>query len=1261
MLKNILFKINLILLTFFLFSCSQSVQNQPSDNSQIKKLKSTNQNFVPLFNGENFEGWEGNLDFFRIEDGIIKSGNLNNGFKKNEFLATIKQYDNFELRLQVKTTTGEIKPYGYENGGIQFRSQRVPNHNEVSGYQADVGFELNYHEGVSKLGYSEEEFPISIWGGLYDESRRNVMFGVGNQDSLKQVMNPKEWTDYIIRCNEDRIQIWINGYKTIDYIEKDNSIEKSGIIALQIHGSYHPSEVWYKNIYIKELNQNNFNEINRFPSNSSENLDIYPGLEATLFASEPMMLSPTNLDIDDKGRVWVCEVVNYRAHAENDKRPEGDRILILEDLDGDGKADKSKVFYQGRDIDAALGLTVLGNKVIVSAAPNVIVFTDENGDDIPDKKEYLFTESGKYQDDHSIHSFVFGPDGKLYWNAGNNGLYIHDKDGNQVYDKKGNPVFTYNASKRFDEYKGKTTKYLGGLVFRLDMDGSNFEVLGHNFRNNYEVTVDSYGNIWQSDNDDDGNAACRINYIMEFGNYGYQDEMTGAGWGAYRIGWNDDIPKRHWHQNDPGTVPNVVYTGPGSPAGITYYEGKLLPSIFWNKPIHCDAGPGIVWSVQSEKKGAGYTGNLLNIIEASSDKWIRPVDVAVAPDGSIFITDWYDPVVGWNRQEDTNRGRIFRIAPKDSKYKINKFDYSSVNGAIDAIKNPNFSVRYNAWTSLNNFGYDAEEELMKLFFKSNDEIYKARSLWLLSKLKNSGIDHIKKGLEDKNEDIRITAIRAARQLEVDILNLLNIIKDDSSLHVIREALIALSELDPTDESADLWTHFAKKYNGKDKWYLEALGIAADSNWDFYLKNWLQEVGDNWTDESGKNIIWRSRSSQSSYLLSKIILNHTKTFNESKKFIRAFDFQEDSLEKKQALTNLIFNADLNNKKSKLIALESLLKLKDKEFFESDNPKIKQLMSSAIGTDQFLGIIINYELKEYSNEIIGFIHNSTDNSLNNLAINTLYKFDQFELIENELKNKDSKKAISISKAVGLSREKNMIPILITLLKQNDIELRVGEEITRALMQTKSGAQELLNMSINGKLNDSYKIIAGQVMANSMDGVTLDLENNYEFRNQAEKYFIFPPMKNNESLPIMGDLLVFKGDPINGKKVFSNSTCIDCHVVNQNGINYGPNLSKIGDKLSKRGLYLAILDPSSGISPTYIQNYIELEDGRDVIGYILSETNSTIDIKSAGGIINNIKKNEIISINELDHSIMPNNLQQQMSVDDFVDLVEYMASLK
>ena len=385
--------------------------------------------------------------------------------------------------------------------------------------------------------------------------------------------------------------------------------------------------------------------------------------------------------------------------------------------------------------------------------------------------------------------------------------------------------------------------------------------------------------------------------------------------------------------------------------------------------------------------------------------------------------------------------------------------------------------------------------------------------------------------------------------------------------------------------------------------------------------------------------------KTSKLLSEIIVD-TKSFNDSKKFIRAFDFQKDTKAKNEALSNLIFNVDINNEKSRLVALEALLKIKDKQIFDSDNKIINELLSSSVGSDQFLGIIINYSLDEYSNEIINFIHKSSNNSLNNLAINTLYKFDKFELIKNELLNKNSKEAISIAKAVGLSREKKMIPIMVDVLNSNNIEIRVGEEITRALMQTKTGAEELLNMSMNENLRDNYKVIAGQVMANSMDGVTLDLENNYKFKKLAEEYFIFPPMKNNESLPTMGDLLVFKGDPENGKKVFSNSTCAQCHVVNDEGVNYGPNLSKIGDKLSKRGLYLAILDPSAGISPTYVQQYFELEDGRDVIGYVLSETDNSIDVKSAGGIINNINKEDISSRMELDYSIMPNNLQQQLA---------------
>src|SRR5271170_3226872 len=113
------------------------------------------------------------------------------------------------------------------------------------------------------------------------------------------------------------------------------------------------------------------------------NLKVAEGLEATLFAAEPMLLSPADIDVDHRGRVWVCEVVNYRGR--NGQRPEGDRILILEDTNHDGRAEKQTVFYQGRDIDSALGICVLGNKVIVSVAPNVFVFTDSDGDGKADK------------------------------------------------------------------------------------------------------------------------------------------------------------------------------------------------------------------------------------------------------------------------------------------------------------------------------------------------------------------------------------------------------------------------------------------------------------------------------------------------------------------------------------------------------------------------------------------------------------------------------------------------------------------------------------------------------------------------------------------------------------------------------------------------------------------------------------------------------------------------------------------------------------
>jgi hypothetical protein len=182
--------------------------------------------FVPLFDGRSFDGWEGNLEHFRIEDGAIVAGTLKRPIKRNEFLCTKAEYGDFELKLKFKLVGDGA------NAGVQVRSQRIPNHHEVRGYQADMG------EGW--------------WGSLYDESRRNKILAAADKAVIAEVLKPNDWNDYTIRCEGPHVQLWINGRQTVDYTEPDDKIERSGIIGVQIHGGP-PSEAWYKDLRIKKL------------------------------------------------------------------------------------------------------------------------------------------------------------------------------------------------------------------------------------------------------------------------------------------------------------------------------------------------------------------------------------------------------------------------------------------------------------------------------------------------------------------------------------------------------------------------------------------------------------------------------------------------------------------------------------------------------------------------------------------------------------------------------------------------------------------------------------------------------------------------------------------------------------------------------------------------------------------------------------------------------------------------------------------------
>jgi putative heme-binding domain-containing protein len=760
---------------------------------------------------------------------------------------------------------------------------------------------------------------------------------------------------------------------------------------------------------------------------------------------------------------------------------------------------------------------------------------------------------------------------------------------------------------------------------------------------------------------------------MEGGNYGYTDELTGAGWQTPRTNMEKEIPDRHWHQNDPGVVPNLLVTGSGSPSGICVYEGRLLPKPFHDQLLHCEPGHNVVRCYRVAKDGAGFkVTETLELLKGKRDNWFRPADVCVAPDGSVFVSDWYDPGVGGHAQGDTKRGRIFRVAPKEHRFTTPKLDFKSPAQIVEGLKSPCLATHYIAWTA-----YDALSGVAKLkTYASIDAQWKdlpsthgARLAWFGFRKPDpasaEGQREVTMGertLESSSSDLRALGWRAISRFLMSPSDFQDLGDGEqrgkeveaASVAQKREMAVSLRSLE-AERAVSLWTELAAKHDGKDRWYLEALGIGAANKWDACLDAWLAKVGDKWNTPAGRDIIWRSRAKKTPEYLAKIIADPSVPTDELPRYFRAFDFQKGQ----EAIAALVQLAsadfDKDPPRQKLIDREVVTRLQVTNI--KDHPRgmamVDRAVAAASGTTLFVDLVHRYDVSMRFPDLLALAQQGPADQLGVRAMRALIAQGASRVISEGIAHQDPKIAIATIDALGNAADNRTAALLLPIVKDDKKHIELRKAAAKSLAKTHPGAEEILKM---------FKTKAIDAEVASGAAFVLNAAPWDNIRREAATLFPPPPSKDNRPLPPIDRLVERRGDANRGKQVFAKAgTCANCHKVAGEGKEVGPDLSEIGAKLSRQALFESILFPSAGISHSYETFSVSTNDGNILTGVLVNRTADEITIKDKDALLRTVKTSEVDEVKQQPVSLMPADLQKLMTVEELVDVVEYMTTLR